>query len=107
MNCKPGDLALVVADPYGYGLYGRLVEVLYAAPSHRFQLPDGYWHIGNRGSNVRWVVHLLGSPARCPVGLRGSGNARWAMYGTMADWGLRPLPGIPEERREEIEAPVC
>jgi len=99
MNCKPGDLAMVVRDHFNIGALGKLVEVLYAAPAYKFQLPNGQWNegAGERVGQV-WVIRLLGAklmPPRC-----------WWMteYGTGADSALRPLPGLTKEQREEAFA---
>ena len=44
MNCKPGDIAVVIGASR---FAGRLVEVLYAAPQNDFYLPDGCCHSGS------------------------------------------------------------
>ena len=93
MNCKPGDLALVVIGPES----GKLLEVLYAAPPYIFRLPDG--HLNEAGRPEDWVVRVLGSKIKVP---RIPG--RFAEYGTARDSYLRPLPGLTQEQREEAFA---
>lgn len=101
MNCKPGDLAIVVRDNFNIGALGKLVEVLYLAPPIKFQLPNGQWNVGagDRYGSI-WVVRLIGSkliPPKC-----------WwpTEYGTGADSALRPISGLPvdEKVNEEITA---
>jgi hypothetical protein len=92
MNCKPGDIAIVVkaAAP---GYLGRLLEVLYAAPSCPFVLPDGMPHAAPRSSDG-WVVRSLCGPikALCSNGTL----CRMALYGVAADSCLRPLRDDPD-----------
>lgn len=96
MNCKPGDLAIIIRQPYA----GLMVEVLYAAPTESYEMPDGQWHVGSRPET--WVVKSLGSAfvtrrliEGVPVGPGVS------QYGACIDSALRPLPGKLED--EEIE----
>ena len=99
MNCKPGDLAIVVRDNFDIGALGKLVEVLYLAPPDKFQLPNGGWNVGagDRYGRV-WVIRILGSRLRPP-------KCWWTTeYGTGADSALRPLPGLSEEQHENKEA---
>lgn len=95
MNCKPGDLAIVI----GSSRYsGRLVEVLDLAPNAWFRLPNGQLHCPP-GDNESWVVNVLGSPIATRVG--GDGATRLVNQGVAPDSKLRPLPGKLED--EEIE----
>lgn len=94
MNCKPGDLAIVIGGPV-YG--GRLVEVLYAAPvGVAHELPNGVTNAPN-GEGC-WVVKSMGTPFPKAIGD--------GMYGTGRDSNLRPLPGITEvnEHDEAVSA---
>ena len=99
MNCKPGDIAIVVGgNPYA----GRLVEVLYAAPvGQEFQLPDGVTAAPTLPG--RWVIKSLGSPFPAPMR---SGCTRAARYGVGSDSFLRPLPGqgVTTDQRDEVTA---
>lgn len=61
MNCKPGDLAIIISeskDPSNGHMAGRLVEVLYIGPSQGFTLPDGRPHTAC--SSAEWVCKSLG-----------------------------------------------
>lgn len=96
MNCKPGDLAIVVAG--SAPLYdSMLVDVLYAAPTtHDFTLPDGNGHHAIPEANW-WICKSLGTPFRAPIGVNGIPSAMVPrMYGAIPDWALRPLRGEPE-----------
>ena len=101
MNCKPGDLAIVVRDNFDIGALGKLVEVLYLAPPDKFQLPNGQWNVGSEDRYGQvWVIRILGeklTPPNC-----------WFQteYGTGADSALRPLPGLTQDEHENVEAVV-
>lgn len=98
MNCKPGDIAIVI----GGGIYaGRLFDVLYAAPATEFKLPDGKTHEGCPPGY--WVLKSLGSPVPAPLAWGGS---RDTMYGCGPDAGLRPIRGLkePESIDQEVTA---
>lgn len=100
MNCKPGDLAIVVRDNYGLGALGKLVEVLYAAPPYQFQLPNGRWNEPASDPGKTWVLRILGAPLRPP------GFYYLTEYGTGHDNALRPIKGLPVDEKidEEITA---
>ena len=100
MNCKPGDLAIVVSSKPHYN--GRIVEVLFAPPAQRFTLPDGYPAHG-ASTEPAWVLKFVGGPVNAPLA---SGNLRKAWYGVGADRCLRPLrddPDAVERERETAE----
>lgn len=90
MNCKPGDLAIMIADKRHAG---RLVEVLYASPRSPHQLPDGFQASGALPGY--WVCLSLGSPFDAPIYCIATGERTWraAMYASLPDWALRPLRG--------------
>lgn len=101
MNCKPGDLAIVIRDGRVAKVAGRVVEVLYATPGTHFRLPDGVWH--EPCNSQSWVCHFPGSAV--PV-WNLSGQWRETNYASVADCYLRPLPGNtePAETTTELEA---
>jgi hypothetical protein len=88
-------MAIVV---HGGRYSGRLVDVLYAAPPHRFELPDGFMHSGV--GPCGWVIHSLGSPFEAPLGYNGLQATRAAMYGVIWDKYLRPLRDGETETHE-------
>lgn len=92
MNCKPGDLAMIIRSPYA----GMMVEVLYLAPTVPHVLPDGYPHVACKPAE--WVVKSLGSPF---VLRTDASTRRIAMYACCFDSALRPLPGKLEDEQVE------
>ena len=83
LNCKPGDLAVVVGSNC---FAGMVVEVLHEAPVVRFNLPDGHHHSGCRPGY--WVLKL---PRKVPAVVGGQIIPRMAEYGCVPDSKLRPL----------------
>lgn len=85
-------------------LWGRWVEVLHAAPSGVFTLPDGFPAYGIL-REACWVCESLGPDftARLDCGL-----TRTTRYGVIADHWLRPIRGdepangIATEREREL-----
>ena len=96
MNCKPGDIAVVIGASR---FAGRLVEVLYAAPQNDFYLPDGYCHSGSAPNY--WVLRTLGSLFGAPT--EEHGFLRVTEYGVGADARLRPLRAVPKTFDDSIE----
>lgn len=89
MNCKPGDIARIVHPKE----YGRIVEVLHAAPTdHEFVLPNGQIH--NACSPGEWVVQMQGAPIRALICSSPKMRSVLTMYGACADRWLRPLGGV-------------
>lgn len=97
MNCKPGDLAIIVTDNPKYN--GRIVEVLYATPGRRFTLPDGYPGMHD-GSHPCWVIKFIGGQAPAPLE---SGSTRQAWYAVGDDRALRPLRDDPDVADQPVE----
>jgi len=102
MSVKPGDLAIVRAP--GLQVNGRIVEVLYVAPTEDFLLPDGTLNKG-AGNEVCFVCKGIGGPLHA---LRDNGAPWTGWYAGFHHAYLRPLPGdeTPESetRRDEVEA---
>lgn len=94
MNCKPGDIAIIIQPP----LAGRMVEVLYRAPNQSFRLPDGYLHSTPSTLN-QWVIKSLAAPFEARIG--GGPGIRKTEYAACDDRYLRPLPGKLED--DEVE----
>jgi hypothetical protein len=92
MNCRPGDIAVIVClTPYWNN---RICEVLYATPQESFTLPDGY--LGSETRYPAWIVRLVGMPAKAKI-IRGDERAtRTAWFGSVPDANLRPLRGDPD-----------
>lgn len=90
MNCKPGDLAIVVTTNERYN--NRIVEVLYAPPGRSFTLPDGYPCV-HEIADPCWVLKFIGGPA---IATLEGGGTRQAWYGVGGDKSLRPLRDDPD-----------
>lgn len=100
-NVKAGDLAIVKSSKPQYN--GRIVEVLYPAPTAGFRLPNGQWHEPPI-SHPSWVLKCIGAPMSAPMS---GGGWRDVWYVVGKDAALRPLPGDPEEISQETEQPVA
>ncbi|MCP4597814.1 hypothetical protein [Neptuniibacter sp.] len=97
MNCKPGDSAITLySDKFNGKNSGRLVEVLFLAPSGYFELPNGV--INSPSKPNSWVCKSLGTPF--------AGALEDGMYGVFPDRKLRPLPKDVEEIKEDRVAVV-
>ncbi len=103
MNCKPGDLAILVGATTSEGRknIGMIVEVLHLAPTTRFEMPDGTWCMG--GDGEAWAIKSAGKPFTI---LTVGGWTRESHYGVADDCHLRPVSGIPVqcEQRDEVPA---
>lgn len=103
MNCKPGDLAIIIKDAITAKTAGMIVTVLYAAPTDReFTLPDGFGH--NRSMPNQWIVQFS-SPVKVWADYARQ-RTRLALYASVADRYLRPLPGINPLEEEQEHCPV-
>jgi hypothetical protein len=89
MNCKPGDLAIIVRNPYPENV-GKVIEVL---------SPFGEWGAEGFCWIFRSVSPLVGNDSLTGARMRGS-------EGFIADRVLRPISGVPvdEEQRDEVRA---
>ena len=105
MNCRPGDLAIIISAP----LIGRMVDVLCAPPvGQDFLLPDDYPHNAVDGAGS-WICRVLGESLAAPVeradGMKGQRQTRYAVIG---DHHLRPIRPAAEPARDRVadEAPA-
>jgi hypothetical protein len=98
MNCKPGDLAVIVGVASKCGF---IVEVMRAATLSRFDLPDGRPHVGCFLED--WIIKFQRA-VQCPT-MRGMVLSEWAV---VADSKLRPVSGLPvdDEIPAEIKEPA-
>ena len=96
MNCKPGDLAVIVRCPDLWSKFrGRIVQVLRIAPTHTFKLPDGYVNEGCP-ANV-WLCELQ-SPMTVPLA---GGLSCSARYVCIRDAALRPIRDTGDDAQDE------
>lgn len=102
MNCKQGDVAIVVGATNYSGL---IVDVLYLAPPVEFQLPDGVWHMGVP-EGTSWVLKFQ-RPITAPIW---HGNVitgyRQCIYGCGSDRRLRPVSGLKLDEDITTDTPI-
>lgn len=92
MNCKKGDLAIVVRARGMPECLGRLVNVLRQPPYNRnFNLPDGFPHM-KVTSLDSWIIEFIGEPVLAEHFIMGvSQGKRSTFYGCCGDSALRPI----------------
>jgi len=102
MNCKPGDLAVLVGPLVLIPeLVGRFVDVVKAPPvGVDFNLPNGIPHVPCPSGNF-WVIRFH-NPADLTA-VRGSPAAR---YGVCMDANLRPIRDPGENAKDEMLRPL-
>ena len=88
LNCKPGDLAVIVREsPFANGVMGMIVEVLSLAPNEIFRLPCGFWNAAAAPGYPSWVCKFQN-----PITVRlESGELRRAIFASVRDLALRPI----------------
>jgi hypothetical protein len=94
LNCKPGDLAIVMYSETGLNL-GKIVEVIKLL-GETPEFDGQFWNIDDGPS---WLVEAKGSPILCSVGPPLS-------VVPIPDAWLRPISGVPvdEEITDEVTA---
>lgn len=87
MNCKPGDIAIIVRSKFVPDLLGRIVEVLNAAPSAgSFRLPNGQLHQQLIDRRFRWVCKFQN-----PIFAPSDTGPIETVYAPVPDECLRPI----------------
>ncbi|MCA7948380.1 hypothetical protein [Burkholderia vietnamiensis] len=97
MNCKIGDMAIIIR---GKATCGRIVEVVDVCPRNvYFKLPDGFWH---SAVNYEWIVRFQ-NPIEAPTD---AGCNRTTVYAPIPDRFLRPITGLPitDDVEDEVTA---
>lgn len=108
MNCKPGDLAIIIGeDAKNPGLVGAIVEVLCPPPAGPFELPDGTPHKAVRRTDALWVIRFT----RPYAFMWSAKKRRPCMFAVCPDVKPKPLPGEPVLDAEpappvEVEVPA-
>jgi hypothetical protein len=93
MNCKPGDMAVIVRSKFTPELIGRIVEVLHIAPSYgSFRLPNGQLHAQLVDKRPRWVCKFQ-NPVNAPTDI----GPKPTVYAPVPDECLRPIRDQPGE----------
>jgi len=98
MNCKQGDLAVIVCDPRSGSAKtaGKIVEVLHAVPGRPFNMPDGHRHEA-RKTGAWWVVrfmHEIPAPT--------NNGERMTVYAAAPDQVLRPIRDPGDDATDEM-----
>lgn len=102
MNCKPGDLAVVIRNTTFSKcppLIGKFVHILYAVPSGEFVMPDGRLHCSADKSD--WLVEF-DRPIRAPIGFADEvTGVRDTCYAAVPDRVLRPIRPHGDDEQDE------
>lgn len=88
MNCKPGDLAIIIRAPFVPENVGRIVKVLKFVG-----VDDG----GERSD--WWRVESGGLP------IKGRGGV-FVLNGIVPDAYMRPVSGIPDTEEADAKQPI-
>ena len=94
MNCRPGDLAVIVRNSRWLGW---IVEVVSAAPQVPFVAPDGTKFGADRGSND-WLIKAPRPFGKNPLTV--------SCYATVPDSALRPIRDPGEDAQDEMLRPL-
>lgn len=103
MNCKPGDLAIVVAARNTPEIIGRIVEVVrVAVAGDTFKRVDGVTTTLARVDGVTWRVRS----SRPLPWTMANGKTYQCFEVATSDAHLRPVSGLPvcEETRDTVHA---
>jgi hypothetical protein len=98
---KPGDLAITKNCKHS----GVLMEILEAAPTHGFNLPNGQYH-RPPVEHPAWVVKLLSGPFMCKFSNGRETTKMPVTYGVAHDRYVYPLPGDDVEEETVVEQTV-
>jgi hypothetical protein len=102
MNCKPGDLAVIVSgSKTNPQIAGMFCEVLYLAPSGNFRFPNGV----TAPDRVREASWLIKFATRIPVHYL-DGVYRPSEYAVCIDSKLRPIRDTDGQDETLTWAPV-
>jgi len=94
VNCKPGDLAVIVRNSRWLGW---IVEVLSAAPRKPFVAPDGTRFGADNPSND-WLIKASRPFDKPPF--------PYTCYATVPDSALRPIRDPGEDAKDEMLRPL-
>ena len=104
MNCKPGDMAVIVRGPVREVL-GRMVTVMHAAPRGVFRLPDEFPHspLDFKAFPDWWVCEFQ-TPMRVPVAP--VGDSRTTVFLPVPDAVLLPIRDPGDDADIDTDAPL-
>ena len=101
MNCKPGDICVVLPPQSGYcNFTGALAEVIEPLRDNQIYPDIGLAHHVHKAENDEWLCRFIGV-AKEFVGTKEHGAL--TAYGRMWDHRLRPING-GEPPEESLEA---
>lgn len=96
MNCKPGDLAVIVRSTLGNT--GKIVRVLRASHGNCLTVGESYEVKGERwirdSQEFKWIVESQGAPLNCS-------NGRRVMTRPFSDRNLRPIRDPGDDAQDE------
>lgn len=104
LNCRPGDLAVIIdSDPiWNPDTGGVLCDVIDHPPASYFNLPDGTPADSSGDPSNRWVIRL-----HRPVMVRWTrGEIRTAVYAVCPDNKLRPIRPQADDAQDEMLKPL-
>lgn len=92
LNCKPGDLAVIVCSPTTPENIGKLVRVIRPAVQGE---KIGGWHVQLKDNYFAWIVESEGSGLAWGGVARLTGQPRitYEKVRAYADYCLRPIRG--------------
>jgi len=99
MNCKPGDLAIIIASKVPANI-GRIVEIVCMRPAGRFDHKEYGPAIADESM---WEIRFIGSSG---WGLKVSGRLFESWISWIPDRKLRPVSGIPVHDEQQMEMPA-
>lgn len=100
MNCKPGDLAIIVKSNKIPSVVGRIVKVVAPVTRGRFEHAEVGWI--NLDHDC-WEIRFIGAIGVLPL-LGGGSRDSWIAFAP--DFALKPIGGMPvhEEQPDEVTA---
>ncbi len=97
MNCKPGDLAIIVSARSTPEMIGMIVEILRPYVNGD-TLSDGV-RVKSKSESIAWWVRSKGS--KLPTRMA-SGNLKFYNERVVQDFLLKPIRGNEENQKNEI-----
>jgi hypothetical protein len=99
MNCKPGDLAIVVSSTQTPEIVGRIVECVRLVGPGEILSANGI-RLDPRAIGPTWLVRA----SRALPNRRTNGFLEWLPERFLADRRLRPISGLPitDDIKDEV-----
>jgi hypothetical protein len=90
MNCKPGDLAVVIGCTFTPEIVGRIVECVRLVTPGEILSANGL-RLDPRATGPTWLVRAT----RALPNRTSGGHLQWLPERFLADRKLRPITGLP------------